>query len=55
MIMYIWNSDHHMGIIRITQVIRTEFDLKVNHKRVDRLMKQLNIYGEGYHKKTRKY
>ncbi|ORN24359.1 Integrase core domain protein [Lentilactobacillus parabuchneri] len=53
--MYIWNNDHHMGIIRITQVIRTEFDLKVNHKRVDRLMKQLNIYGEGYHKKTRKY
>lgn len=53
--MYIWNNDHHMGIIRITQVIRTEFNLKVNHKRVDRLMKQLNIYGEGYHKKTRKY
>nr|WP_237049106.1 IS3 family transposase [Lentilactobacillus parabuchneri] len=51
----IWNQDHHMGVLRITQALLNEFNLKVNHKRVYRLMKELEIQGEGYHKKTRKY
>ncbi|WP_133057559.1 IS3 family transposase, partial [Lentilactobacillus parakefiri] len=51
----IWNHDQHMGVLRITQALLNDFDLKVNHKRVYRLMKELDIQGEGYRKKIRKY
>lgn len=54
-IRYVWNNDQHLGVIRITKIIRDTFDLKVNHKRVYRLMKNLGIYGKGYHKIVRKY
>ncbi|MZU15687.1 IS3 family transposase, partial [Bifidobacterium longum] len=37
----IWNQDHHMGVLRITQALLNDFDLKVNHKRVYRLMQEL--------------
>lgn len=53
--MYIWNQDHHLGVLRLTEKINRDFDLKVNHKRIYRLMKELGIYGYGYHKKVRKY
>lgn len=55
LISYIWNYDNYMGILRITQVIRNEFDVIINHKKVYRLMKIMGIYGRGYHKKIRKY
>ncbi|WP_375686927.1 IS3 family transposase [Lentilactobacillus kefiri] len=44
-----------MGVLRITQALLNDFDLKVNHKRVYRLMKELEIQGRGYRKRTRKY
>jgi putative transposase len=44
-----------MGSVRITQALLNNYDLKVNHKRVYRIMKLLNIQGEGYRKKQRKY
>lgn len=53
LIMTIWQADHHMGSIRITKALLDDYDLKVNHKRVYRTMKQLNIQGEGYRKKQR--
>lgn len=34
-----------MGVLRITQALLNDFDLKVNHKRVYRLMKELGIQG----------
>lgn len=53
--MTIWQADHHMGSVRITKVLLDDYDLKVNHKRVYRIMKQLNIQGEGYRKKKCRY
>ncbi len=41
-----------MGVLRITQALLNDFNLKVNHKRVYRLMKELDIQGEGYRKKS---
>ncbi|WP_409022799.1 IS3 family transposase [Dellaglioa sp. P0083] len=51
----IWQADHHMGSARITKALLDDYDLKVNHKCVYRIMKQLNIQGEGYRKKKRRY
>lgn len=53
--MYLWQSDNHLGIERITSLLRSEFAVLVNHKRVRRLMHELGIYGMGYHKKSRRY
>lgn len=53
--MYIWNQDHHLGVLRLTERIKRDFDLTVNHKHVYRLMRELGIHGEGYRKKVRKY
>ena len=39
----------------MAKYIYDNFDLKVNHKRVYRLMKQLGIRGEGYRKQIAKY
>lgn len=55
LILYIWNSDKNMGVRRITSELKTKFDLKVNHKRVHRLMQELNIQGQGFRGKARKY
>lgn len=53
--MYLWNSDNHLGITRITSLLKSVFNLAVNHKKVANLMHVLGIYGVGYHKQTRKY
>ncbi|KRK49563.1 IS3 family transposase [Secundilactobacillus kimchicus] len=55
LIMYLWQGDNHLGIERITSLLRSEFSVLVNHKRVRRLMHELDIYGMGYHKKSRRY
>ncbi|MDT3393436.1 MAG: transposase [Bacillota bacterium] len=39
-----------MYSVRITKALLDDHDLKANHKRVYRIMKQLNIQGEGYRK-----
>lgn len=53
--MYLWNGDKHLGVVRITSLLNSVFDLKINHKKVYRLMQALEIYGMGYHKRTRRY
>lgn len=53
--MYLWNGDNHLGVTRITSLLKSVFNLKTNHKKVYRLMKVLEIYNMGYHKRTRKY
>lgn len=55
LILSIWKSDHHLGSVRITQILSNDYGLKANHKRVYRIMKLLNIQGEGYRRKQRKY
>lgn len=51
----IWNEDHHLGILRITAILKNRYDINVNHKKVQRIMYELGISGQGYCRKSRKY
>ncbi|WP_281282871.1 IS3 family transposase [Weissella muntiaci] len=55
LIKYIWSQDNHLGVRRIHLILRNQYCLNVNHKKVQRLMVYLNIKGLGYSKRKRKY
>lgn len=55
LIKHIWNQDNHLGVRRICLILSNQYHLKVNHKKVQRLMVLLNIKGLGYSKQKRKY
>jgi len=52
----IWSRDHHYGVRRVYLALRKLDAFKnVNHKKVQRIMRELGLQGIGYRKKTRKY
>ena len=52
----IWSRDHHYGVRRVYLALRKLEDFKtVNHKKVQRIMRELGLQGIGYRKHTRKY
>ncbi len=52
----IWSRDHHYGVRRVYLALRKLDDFKtINHKKVQRIMRELGLQGLGYRKQTRKY
>jgi transposase InsO family protein len=52
----IWSRDHHYGVRRVYLALRKLDAFKnVNHKKVQRIMRERGLHGIGYRKKTRKY
>lgn len=52
----IWESDNHYGVRRVYLVLRKQPKFAgVNHKKVQRLMREMGLQGIGYNKQSRKY
>lgn len=48
-------QDIHLGVRRVCLILRNQYSLKINHKKVQRLMRVLEIKGQGYSTNKRKY
>lgn len=51
----VWNQDRHLGILRITAILKQRYGIDINHKKTQRIMHELRISGQGYNKTSRKY